>query len=76
MPLKEVKYLDEYKIELIFENGRKKIHDFKNFLFTSTHPMIIKYRKLNLFKKVKIDSTGCLTWGNNEMDFNPYDLPA
>ena len=75
MPLKEVNYISDYKLELIFENGRRKIHDFKNFLFTSTHPFVIKYRSLNLFKKARIDSTGCLTWGENEMDFNPYNLP-
>ena len=75
MALKEVKYIKEYKLELIFDNGRRKIHDFKNFLFNSNHPFISKYKKLNLFKKVKIDSTGCLSWGDNEMDFNPYNLP-
>jgi len=75
MPLKEVKYIGGYKLELIFENGKRKIHDFKNFLFSSSHPLVKKYKRLNLFKKVKIDSTGCLTWGDNEMDFNPYNLP-
>ena len=51
MPLKEVKYLDNYRIELIFENGKKKIHDFKHFLYNSNHPIIIKYRQLNLFRR-------------------------
>ena len=75
MPLKEIRYIKDYKLELVFNNGSKKVHDFKNFLFTSTHPFIIKYRSVNQFKKVKIDTTGCLTWGKNEMDFNPYYLP-
>ena len=75
MPLKEVRYIKDYQLELVFNNGRKKIHDFKNFLFSSEHPLVTKYRKINLFKKVRIDSTGCISWGNNEMDLNPYDLP-
>ncbi len=75
MALREIKYISDYKLELIFSNGRKRTHDFKNFLFSTQHPLISKYRRLNLFKKVKIDSTGCLTWGNNDMDLNPYDLP-
>ncbi|HLG35592.1 MAG TPA: DUF2442 domain-containing protein [Bacteroidia bacterium] len=75
MPLKEVRYIRDYKLELIFNNGRKKIHDFENFLFSSVNPLVTKYRQVNLFKKVKIDSTGCISWGKNEMDLNPYDLP-
>ena len=75
MPLKEVKYINGYKLELIFENGEKKTHDFRNFLLSSNHPFVTKYQQINLFKKVRIDSTGCLTWGKNEMDFNPYNLP-
>ncbi len=75
MPLKKVEYLEEYKLMMIFSNGRKKIHDFKNFLFSNNHPSVIPYRKLSLFKKVKIDTDGTLTWGNNQMDFNPYNLP-
>jgi hypothetical protein len=75
MPLKDVKYIGGYKLELVFENGRRKIHDFKTFLFNSNQPLVKKYQRLNLFKKVRIDSTGCLTWGDNEMDSNPYDLP-
>jgi hypothetical protein len=76
MPLKEVKYLNDYKLELIFESGRKKIHDFKKFLFTSTHPSFTKYQNIELFKKVKLyKKAGILTWGNHEMDFDPYYLP-
>ena len=75
MPLSAINYKGDYKLELIFSNGRRKTHDFKNFLFNSNHPLVTKYRQLNLFKKVKIDTTGCLSWGDNEMDLNPYDLP-
>ena len=75
MALKEIKYKGDYKLELIFSNGKKRTHDFKHFLFNSHHPLVNKYRRLALFKKVKIDSIGCLTWGDNEMDLNPYNLP-
>lgn len=75
MALQQVIYKGEYKLELVFTNGRKKTHDFRNFLYNSKHPLVIKYKRLSLFKKARIDSTGCLTWGDNEMDLNPYNLP-
>ncbi len=40
MALTKVTYLGDYKLELIFESGRKKIHDFKKILFSSSHPSI------------------------------------
>ena len=75
MSVKEVKYLKDYKLVIIFSNGKRKVHDFKNFLFNTTSAWAIKYRNINLFKKFKVDENGAITWGNNEMDFNPYNLP-
>ena len=75
MPVKQVTYLKDYKLMIVFTNGKKKIHDFKNFLFSNSTTWAVKYRDTNLFKNFKVDNTGSITWGNNEMDFNPYNLP-
>jgi hypothetical protein len=75
MPIKEIKYISDYKLMIVFSNGKKKIHDFKNFLFSTTSAWAVKYRNINLFKKAYLASDGTITWGNNEMDFNPYNLP-
>jgi hypothetical protein len=76
MPLTDVKYLGDYRLELVFESGRKKIHDFKKFLFSTSHPSIKKYQNIELFKTVKFyKQAGILTWGKHEMDIDPYYLP-
>ncbi len=76
MPLTDVKYIGGYKLELVFESGRKKIHDFKKFLFSSSHPSIKKYQNIDLFKQVKLyKRAGLLTWDKHEMDIDPYYLP-
>jgi hypothetical protein len=75
MPVKEITYLKGYKLLIVFTNGKKKIHDFKNFLYNTSTTWAIKYRNPELFKTFAIDESGAITWGNNEMDFNPYNLP-
>ena len=75
MDVIDVKYLDGYKLEVTFEDGKVILADFTDFLKKSLHPAITKYRKLSLFKKVTVDKVrGCLEWNKGEMDINPYTL--
>ena len=42
----EVKYLEDYKLELKFENGVRKIVDFKDTVFNHDGPVIKPLRDL------------------------------
>jgi len=35
-------YLGDYKIKLVFNDGKSNVVDFKNFIFNSSHPDIKK----------------------------------
>ncbi len=66
-------YLDDHKIELVFDDGKKNIVDFKDFLSKSKHPEIKKYLKKEFFRKFKIDN-GNLNWNNYDLIFPISDL--
>lgn len=65
--IKSVKYLNRYQLEVVFMDNHKSIADFDFFLHKTDDPIIIKYRNIEKFKKVKIN-TGFLSWGNGEME--------
>ena len=66
-------YLNNYKIEILFNNGRKRIIDLSDFLKKAKNPMTRKYLNKNIFKKFKIEY-GDLVWGDYEMCFPIWDL--
>jgi len=66
-------YLSNYKIEILFNNGRKRIIDLSDFLKKAKNPMTRKYLNKNIFKKFKIEY-GDLVWGDYEMCFPIWDL--
>lgn len=66
-------YLTDYKIEVRFDDGKKNIIDFEEFLSQSKHPDIRKYLKKKSFKKFKIDN-GNLNWNNYDLIFPINDL--
>ena len=39
-----VKYIEGYKLEVTFKNGKVVVADFSEFLKKATNPMITKYR--------------------------------
>lgn len=72
--VKEVKYIDGYKLEIIFTNDKKKLIDFQQFLKTHSHPQYNKYKKIENFKQFKIEN-GNVIWGKDwDMIFPMYDL--
>ncbi len=69
----KAKYIDGYKISLIFNDGKRKILDFRDFILSSTHPEIQKYRDIKLFKNFSL-SYGDLEWNDYDLAFPVYDL--
>jgi hypothetical protein len=67
------KYLKDYVVRVVFNDGTEKAVDFKSFLQKTTHPEIAKYRKENLFKKFRIES-GNINWNDYDLIFPISDL--
>lgn len=67
-------YLDGYKLEVEFNDNKKQVVDFGNFLNTHSHPQYNKYKKPENFKKFKIEN-GNIVWGKDwDMIFPVFDL--
>jgi len=67
-------YIDDYKLKVEFNDNKKQVVDFGNFLNTHSHPQYNKYKKLENFKKFKIEN-GNIVWGKDwDMIFPVYDL--
>lgn len=74
MKIVTIKHIDNYKLEVVYENGTKKIIDLEEFLKSSNHPLIRKYLDVNLFSQVYLDEFGTPCWGDNELDINPENI--
>lgn len=66
-------YINDYQIELHFNDGKIQKVDFEKFLKGSSHPEINKYLDLNLFKSFEI-SEGDLIWNDYDLVFPIVDL--
>jgi hypothetical protein len=69
MKVSSVKYLNGYKLLILFEDGISKTVDFEQFLMNSLQPMTNQFMEIELFKQVRIQM-GNLTWLDNEMDIS------
>ncbi len=67
MKIVKVKYLSDYKLEVKFDNGEKRIADFEDFLFKDHSQMTTQFRDKKRFKNVSI-AFGHLTWEDGQMD--------
>jgi hypothetical protein len=66
-------YINDYLIELHFNDGKVQKVDFEKFLKGSSHPEINKYLDLNLFKSFEV-SEGDLIWNDYDLVFPIIDL--
>ncbi len=66
--VKKVKYLGDYVLRIVFENGHEQAVDFKSFLKNSTHPSIHEYYNERKFLTYKIEE-GNINWNDYEMIF-------
>lgn len=71
--LTSAKYLQNYEIKLLFEDGKEVIVDFYSFLNKSGNPEIKNYLNLEKFKNFKLEN-GDLMWGDFELLFPIQDL--
>ncbi|MGA2298654.1 MAG: DUF2442 domain-containing protein [FCB group bacterium] len=69
----EAKYLNDYRILLIFSDNSEKIIDFAELLRKSTYPNEKKYLDKNIFKQFKVDY-GDLIWNDFDMCFQAKNL--
>lgn len=69
--IKNVKALENYKLEILFDNGVTKIYDFTpNF----EYEVFIALKDYNLFKEVVVDPGGYgISW-NDDLDMSEYEL--
>jgi malonyl CoA-acyl carrier protein transacylase len=71
--IEKVRYLNEYKLELFFNDGVEQVIDFGPFLSNSLNPLINKYLDLKEFRKYELDS-GDLIWNDYDLCFPIADL--
>lgn len=58
-------YIEDYKINLTFENGKKGIVNLKQYVGSSE--VFSKFSDMEYFKSFNIED-GILTWGKGEVD--------
>ena len=72
--VKEVNSIDNFLLEIVFNDNKKNVIDFGLYLETHSHPQFNKYKKINNFKKFKIEN-GNVVWGKDwDMIFPVFDL--
>jgi hypothetical protein len=71
--IKSAKYLGDFIILIIFNDGISRAVNFKPFLEKSQHPSIRKYLDENKFQQFQI-TDGNLNWNDYELIFPPEDL--
>lgn len=70
----DAKHIDGYKVEVVFNDKKRKIIDFGGFLTTHSHPQYNKYKLEKNFKKFKVEN-GNLVWGKDwDMIFPVHQL--
>jgi ribosomal protein S4E len=71
--IKEAKYIDGYRIYLKFNDGKEKTLDFKNFILSSQHSEIKKYKNKDLFQNFNFEY-GEIEWNDYDLVFSVYHL--
>lgn len=69
MKIINVKYLDGYKLEVLFDNKEVKVADFESFLKKAKNPSIKENLEPKKFKTVAVD-TGFLSWNDGDMEIS------
>ncbi len=65
-------HVENYKLEILFSNDKKKLVDFSTFLDLHSYPQYNKYKKESNFKKFKIEN-GNVVWGKDWDMIFPVD---
>lgn len=67
------RYLGDFAIRVLFNDGTERLVDFKPFLTKALHPSIKKYLNENYFSKFLIVE-GNLNWNDYDLIFPIWDL--
>ena len=67
------KYVGNFVIHIVFNDGESQFVDFKPFLNTAMHPSIRQYLNETKFKQFDIED-GNLIWNNYELIFPLEEL--
>ncbi len=68
--IKEVEYLNEHKLKILFDDGKEKIVDFTNWI-AEGGVYILPLRDIKYFKKVKTDEFKFSICWPNGANFSP-----
>ncbi len=71
--INQANYVEDYKINLIFNDGKHKLIDFSAFLLNAKNPSTKKYLDKNLFKQYSIEY-GDIVWNDYELCFPIWNL--
>lgn len=70
--IKKATYLKEYKIKILFNNGKTKVVDFENLIFESKSDFYLEpLRDVEFFKKFELDESKYTICWTNGADFCP-----
>jgi len=73
--LRRAEYLDRYRLQLHFGDGKTTTANFEPFLKNSAHPEIRKYLQKKLFRNFELKH-GQLTWNDFDLVFPLAELYA
>ena len=73
LKIESAKYLSDYAIRILFNDGTEKLVDFKPFLSNSIHPSIKKYLDEKRFSNFNM-TDGNLNWNDYDLIFPIWDL--
>ncbi len=73
LKIESAKYLSDYAIRILFNDGTEKLVDFKSFLSNSLHPSIRKYLDEKRFSDFNL-TDGNLNWNDYDLIFPIWDL--
>jgi len=71
--IQSAKYLSDYAIRILFNDGAERVVDFKPFLLKSLHPSIKEYLKESKFSNFQIID-GNLNWNDYDLIFPVWHL--
>ena len=71
--LTHAEQIGDFKLRLVFDDGREQIIDFKPFLSRSRHPDLRAYLDPARFAAFRVEH-GELIWGDHELCFPILDL--
>jgi len=72
--IEKANYIDDYTVQLKFNDGVVSTIDFGHFLKTRPHPQRNKYLKYSNFRNFRLNN-GNIVWGKNrDLEFDLYPL--